>query len=113
MRSLRLIAINGGLAGLVLGLAALPALAASTSYTDPAAGPQSFVVPAGVCSVTVDATGAGDTFGGAVLARLVAGDSLQAAARYAGVAAALSTQGYGAVEPIPTAAQVRAAMGAA
>lgn len=60
----------------------------------------------------VDATGAGDTFGGALLARLVAGDALEAAARYAAVAAALSTQGYGAVDPIPTAAQVHAAMAA-
>ncbi|MGV3569151.1 MAG: sugar kinase [Ramlibacter sp.] len=57
----------------------------------------------------VDATGAGDTFAGALLARLVAGDDLEAAGRYAGVAAALSTQGYGAVEPIPYAAQVRTA----
>ena len=61
----------------------------------------------------VDATGAGDTFGGALLARLVAGDGLQAAARYAAVAAALSTQGYGAVEPIPRAAEVRAALASA
>ncbi|HEY8357754.1 MAG TPA: sugar kinase, partial [Ramlibacter sp.] len=44
----------------------------------------------------VDATGAGDTFGGALLARLVAADDLEAAGRYATVAAALSTQGYGA-----------------
>ncbi|QJW85736.1 sugar kinase [Ramlibacter terrae] len=57
----------------------------------------------------VDATGAGDTFAGALLARLVAGDGLEAAARYATVAAALSTRGYGAVEPIPHAGQVRAA----
>lgn len=58
----------------------------------------------------VDATGAGDTFGGALLARLAAGDSLEAAGRYAAVAAALSTEGYGAVAPIPLAGQVRAAM---
>ena len=58
----------------------------------------------------VDATGAGDTFGGALLARLVAGDALREAARYAVVASALSTQGYGAVEPIPRAEQVRAAL---
>jgi 2-dehydro-3-deoxygluconokinase len=58
----------------------------------------------------VDATGAGDTFGGAFVARLVAGDDLEAAGRYASVAAALSTEGYGAVDPIPTAAQVRAAL---
>jgi 2-dehydro-3-deoxygluconokinase len=55
----------------------------------------------------VDATGAGDTFGGAFIARLVAGDSLPAAARYAAAAAALSTEGYGAVEPIPRAERVR------
>jgi 2-dehydro-3-deoxygluconokinase len=58
----------------------------------------------------VDATGAGDTFGGAFVARRVAGDTLLAAGRYAAVAAALSTQGYGAVEPIPRAADVRAAL---
>ena len=60
----------------------------------------------------VDATGAGDTFGGAFVARLVAGDALEAAARYAAVAAALSTEGYGAVEPIPQAARVREALAA-
>jgi 2-dehydro-3-deoxygluconokinase len=58
----------------------------------------------------VDATGAGDTFGGAFLARWVAGDSLVDAGRYAAVAAALSTQGYGAVEPIPRERDVRAAL---
>lgn len=54
----------------------------------------------------VDATGAGDTFGGAFVARLVAGDDLEAAGRYAAAAAALSTEGYGAVAPIPHAARV-------
>ncbi|MBX3642502.1 MAG: sugar kinase [Rubrivivax sp.] len=58
----------------------------------------------------VDATGAGDTFGGAFVARLVAGDGLRAAGRYAAAAAALSTQGYGAVAPIPRADAVRAAL---
>ena len=58
----------------------------------------------------VDATGAGDTFGGAFVARLVAGDSLRDAGRYAAAAAALSTQGWGAVDPIPHAAQVRQAL---
>lgn len=60
----------------------------------------------------VDATGAGDTFGGAFVARLLAGDALEAAGRYACVAAALSTQGWGAVEPIPRAGHVRAALAA-
>ena len=49
----------------------------------------------------VDATGAGDTFAGAFLARHLAGDTLEQAARYANAAAALSTTGYGAVAPIP------------
>ena len=59
----------------------------------------------------VDATGAGDTFGGAFVARLLAGDAIESAGRYAGAAAALSTEGFGAVEPIPMAARVRAALG--
>ncbi|MGL6110103.1 MAG: sugar kinase [Rubrivivax sp.] len=54
----------------------------------------------------VDATGAGDTFGGAFVARRLAGDGLRDAGRYAAVAAALSTEGYGAVAPIPCAAAV-------
>ncbi len=58
----------------------------------------------------VDATGAGDTFCGAFLARTLAGDPPDPAARYAACAAALSTQGYGAVPPIPRAPDVRAAM---
>src|SRR6059058_5465227 len=51
----------------------------------------------------VDATGAGDTFGGAFVARAVAGDDLRTAGHYAAVAAALSTEGWGAVDPIPRA----------
>jgi 2-dehydro-3-deoxygluconokinase len=54
----------------------------------------------------VDATGAGDTFNGAFLARLIAGDAPVDAARYANAAAALSTLGYGAVAPIPGPAEV-------
>jgi 2-dehydro-3-deoxygluconokinase len=57
----------------------------------------------------VDATGAGDCFDGSLVARLAAGDSLIDAVKYANVAAALSTQGWGAIEPIPYAEQVRAA----
>ena len=58
------------------------------------------VVP-GFSVEAVDATGAGDCFGGAFVARIVAGDDPFAAARYANAAAALSTTGYGAVAPIP------------
>jgi 2-dehydro-3-deoxygluconokinase len=61
----------------------------------------------------VDATGAGDTFDGAFLARLLAGDDPETAARYANVAAALSTTGYGAVTPIPHKDAVMAALKAA
>jgi len=62
----------------------------------------------GFTVAAVDATGAGDTFAGAFLARHVAGDALPDAARYANAAAALSTRGYGAVAPIPREAEVRA-----
>ena len=58
----------------------------------------------------VDATGAGDTFGGAFVYRYLQGDGLAQAGRYAAAAAALSTQGYGAVAPIPTADQVKKAL---
>ena len=58
----------------------------------------------------VDATGAGDTFDGAFLTRLLAGDDAVSAARYANVAAALSTTGYGAVTPMPRADAVLTAL---
>jgi 2-dehydro-3-deoxygluconokinase len=58
----------------------------------------------------VDATGAGDTFDGAFLTRLLEGDDPETAARYANVAAALSTTGYGAVTPIPRKDAVMAAL---
>jgi 2-dehydro-3-deoxygluconokinase len=58
----------------------------------------------------VDATGAGDAFCGSFLARILAGDPPERAARYANVAAALKCAGYGAVAPIPRAAEVLATM---
>jgi 2-dehydro-3-deoxygluconokinase len=59
----------------------------------------------------VDATGAGDCFDGAFLAEyLTTGDPF-AAARYATVAAALSTTGYGGVAPLPHRAAVLARLG--
>jgi 2-dehydro-3-deoxygluconokinase len=58
----------------------------------------------------VDATGAGDMFDGAFLAEhLRTGDPF-AAGRYANVAAALSTEGYGAVAPMPRRPAVEAAL---
>ena len=56
----------------------------------------------------VDATGAGDCFDGAFLARLHFGDDLVSAARYANAAAALTTTGFGAVAPLPRAEAVQA-----
>ncbi len=60
----------------------------------------------------VDATGAGDTFCGSLLARLIAGDAPQQAARYAAVAAALKCEGFGAIAAIPRPAAIRAALAA-
>lgn len=55
----------------------------------------------------VDATGAGDCFCGAALARLAAGDTIWEAAPYANAAAALATTGFGAVDPLPREEEVR------
>ena len=61
--------------------------------------------------VAVDQTGAGDCFGGVTVARLLAGASLAEAARAGCAAAALSTTGYGATDPLPHREQIRAALG--
>ncbi|HMN88311.1 MAG TPA: sugar kinase [Bauldia sp.] len=58
----------------------------------------------------VDATGAGDMFDGAFLAEYLRTGDPFAAGRYANVAAALSTEGYGAVAPMPRRAAVEAAI---
>lgn len=55
----------------------------------------------------VDATGAGDCFAGALLSQLARGATLVDAARTANIAAGLSTQGFGAVDPLPRWAQVQ------
>ncbi len=68
-----------------------------------------------VTSITVharDATGAGDTFDGAFLAEFLTTGDPFAAGRYANVAAALSTTGYGAVAPMPRRAEVLQALAA-
>jgi 2-dehydro-3-deoxygluconokinase len=68
---------------------------------------------AGFTVQCVDATGAGDCFAGALATRLLQGDDLFAAARYANAAAALATTGYGAVAPLPRHPDVAALLGSA
>ena len=67
---------------------------------------------AGYSVAAVDATGAGDCFDGAFLAEYVERGDPFAAARFANVAAALSTLGYGAVAPLPRRPDVEAAIAA-
>jgi 2-dehydro-3-deoxygluconokinase len=57
---------------------------------------------------TVDASGAGDAFTGALLSELAAGCELVAACRFAAAAAAISTTGHGAVSALPRRADVEA-----
>ncbi len=63
----------------------------------------------GIPVAAIDATGAGDCFDGAFLSRLSVADTPEAACQYAVAASALSVAGYGAVAPLPTAAEVAAA----
>jgi 2-dehydro-3-deoxygluconokinase len=73
-----------------------------------AATPELRTPIAGHSVKAVDATGAGDCFDGAFLARLHFGDDMMSAARYANAAAALTTTGFGAVAPLPRRAAVQA-----
>jgi ribokinase len=68
-------------------------------------GTRTVSVPAHAVT-TVDATGAGDTFNGALAAGLVAGRALEDSVGRAVVAAALATTSIGAREGMPTAAQL-------
>jgi ribokinase len=54
----------------------------------------------------VDTTGAGDSFCGALAARLAAGDQLPEAVRFGTAAGGLATTRHGAVPSIPTAAEI-------
>ena len=54
----------------------------------------------------VDATGAGDCFAGALMARLSMDEELVAAVTYACAAAALTCTDFGAVDPLPRSAEV-------
>ncbi len=58
----------------------------------------------------IDATGAGDCYDGAFLAEYIRTGDAFAAGAYANVAAALSTQGFSAVAPLPRRAEVEARM---
>ncbi|MDQ2802955.1 MAG: sugar kinase [Pseudomonadota bacterium] len=129
--------IHAAIAQADIALPGLDDVAALTGLTDPdaivdfylALGPQIVALKMGAAGTLlaiperrlrippfacrpVDATGAGDTFCGSFLARLIAGDAPEDAARYAACAAALSTRGFGAVAPIPHAATVRAELSA-
>lgn len=72
----------------------------------PGAPSQRVDVPSGVRSV--DTTGAGDTFAGALAVRLAAGDPLAEAVRFAAAAGAHAVGAAGARAGMPTAAEVRA-----
>lgn len=63
---------------------------------------------AGLPVQAVDATGAGDTFDGNFLAEYLRIGDPFAAARFANAAAALATQGHGAVAPMPRRREVEA-----
>ncbi|MFC5067912.1 sugar kinase [Flaviflagellibacter deserti] len=67
------------------------------------------VVP-GIKVEAVDASGAGDTFGGAFLAEYLRSGDPFTAARHANAAAALQTRGHGAVAPMPTRQEVETAL---
>ncbi len=58
----------------------------------------------------IDATGAGDCYDGAFLAEYIRTGDAFAAGAYANVAAALSTQGFSAVAPLPRRADIEARM---
>lgn len=66
-------------------------------------------IPAMVVTA-VDATGAGDTFCGALAARLAEGASIEESLRFAGVAASLSVQSRGAVPSIPNRTAIEVAI---
>jgi ribokinase len=73
---------------------------------EPGAEPIVLAAPPGVTAV--DTTGAGDTFSGALAARIAAGDRLRAAADFAVAAGACAVRAQGARASMPTAAEVHA-----
>ncbi|MDO4928886.1 MAG: ribokinase [Corynebacterium sp.] len=81
-----------GFSTVVLTLGAAGSLVATDSITE---------IPA-LKVATVDTTGAGDAFAGALSARLIAGDSIEDAARYATRVSAVAVQSPGAQAAYPT-----------
>ena len=76
-----------------------------------AVGASGRTVIAGRPANTIDATGAGDCFCGALAARLAEDAELGAALQWANAAAALSTERAGAAPSLPTKAEIEAALG--
>jgi 2-dehydro-3-deoxygluconokinase len=69
------------------------------------------IIP-GILCAAIDATGAGDAFDGAFLTRYLETGDPFVAARFANVAAGLSTEGWGAVDPLPRRAAIDARVAA-
>jgi ribokinase len=76
---------------------------------EPGADAMALAPPPGVTAV--DTTGAGDTFSGALAARVAAGHHLRAAAAFAVAAGACAVRARGARASMPTAAEVHALAG--
>ncbi|WP_407048432.1 sugar kinase [Methyloraptor flagellatus] len=72
------------------------------------ATPERREIVAPIKVAAVDATGAGDAFDGGFLVEWLASGDAFSAGRFANVAAGLSTEGYGAVDPLPRRAAVEA-----
>ena len=86
--------LEAGFKSVVLTLGAAGALVATSAGLEPVATPH---------VQAVDTTGAGDGFAGSLCARLVAGDSLVDAARFAARVGAFAATGHGAQPSYPTA----------
>jgi len=69
---------------------------------------QEEIIIAGRSVKAIDTVGAGDTFAGGLVARLLAGDTLHHAMEFANIAASLSVQKQGAAPSIPVLADVQA-----
>jgi len=96
------LARGGDVAGLAPVVIVTLGAAGAVAYEG---GRETATVPAPRVSA-VDATGAGDTFCGALAARLAEGAMLADALRFAVAAASLSVQSHGAVPSIPTRARI-------